>query len=670
MREETVTNSGKPHFHHAYITKRFAEEEEAIACHAPKLRRVIWERLKSYLTDLNELRAGSAKRTPIKGSKRGLFHTNIDHGRRIVDEPYDKSGMPEVVMHRVGEHEVCDWAETYNGNTEVLMEKAKVLKKEDFLPSKEKTVTKEKSRESRLPVYRIPVVEPVSTILVDEEALDVYRFIPLIEHFKALSDEQRQLVDKELGAVHAVKGAAGSGKTIVALRRIERVINDPQLDLVGHKQKILYLCHNQLLADLSKQVINYDLDLEGKRSVDIKTVYSFISTLVREDNESVNYTEKDKLMPYLKLIVGENVKDDFKLSPEEVYDEIAEIILGRYLRTEDMYLETDRTGMGKRLDKSTRKVVWVLFDKFMRKCKQIGKYPWERMTTHVLKMSENSVPSRCKRVAQTYTHVYVDEAQDLTPSVYLLLRRLFGDSDKAATSVVMYGDSTQSIYRRGFRWNLTGYKLQGRTTILKKCYRSTTPIIYASRPLIEGQGARFGEEDLLIPDALEERDKRRKPPKVQIVIYKDEAAEIYGIFSKVVDVTSEKGFPLSSVAILVNDVEKLKKIQQCFEKSGIKTESYLKDNKKKNINITEESVKLISTWSAKGLEFQNLIIPFIGEDDYPSRDEDGETSDKARRSLYTAMMRSSWALHLSANNNYSGLLNELTAQYVERTGGA
>jgi len=137
-----------------------------------------------------------------------------------------------------------------------------------------------------------------------------------------------------------------------------------------------------------------------------------------------------------------------------------------------------------------------------------------------------------------------------------------------------------------------------------------------------------------------------------------------------VDMTSEKGFPLSSVAILVNDVEKLKKIQQCFEKSGIKTESYLKDNKKKNINITEESVKLISTWSAKGLEFQNLIIPFIGEDDYPSRDEDGETSDKARRSLYTAMMRSSWALHLSANNNYSGLLNELTAQYVERTGGA
>lgn len=80
-------------------------------------------------------------------------------------------------------------------------------------------------------------------------------------------------------------------------------------------------------------------------------------------------------------------------------------------------------------------------------------------------------------------------------------------------------------------------------------------------------------------------------------------------------------------------------------------------NGQKSLDISEPTVKLVTTFSAKGIEFPCVFICGVTEALYPTSGEP-EECDKAARVLYTAMLRSAWRLTLSAvEEEASGLLH-------------
>ena len=657
-------------FAKAYLTEKIAIDIDILSKHDKKLEVKIWDKIDQYLID-----AAPLQREKYTRSKKGLWHSRVDGEKRIVDEPYKKDGRTDIVLHAVGHHEVNEWAETFNGDTDRLIETAQVLVPTD---EKQKSISSQKADTPtiKLRKYSIPVpkTNKVRSVELDNVSIKSYKYSPLIDHFKCLSDEQRDLVIRDLGALHAIKGAAGSGKTVIAFRKIETLCKDDQQSLGLTQNKILYLCHNRVLADIAKQILKDLLGPDHQKLIDVFFVHQFIGRSINKaESEGVAYTKKEELLPILKMVIDKADKKSMpKMVLEEIYDEVSEIILGRALFTLEDYQEADRSGMGKKMDPGKqREWVWEIFVQFMKACKRKilktkygikkGLYPWERMSTHALKLFENKKRPITEKDFGIYTHVFIDEAQDLTPATYKLFQKIW---PVGKVKLLLLGDATQSIYRRGFQWKLIGYDLRGRTTILKNCFRSTTPIIRAVTPLVAGQGKRFGE-DMVVPECLEERDRLYGAPKVDISIYLDQQKEIMGFTEKIYSLVSD-GVNRSTIAIILNQPHHQKEIQRHLQGFGIMTESYLKEKGGKTINLNEDSVKLISSWSAKGLEFEQVFIPFVDSKTYPGVDDDGETADKARRSLYTAMLRCSWNLHLSANVNYSPLLNELEAQYVDR----
>jgi superfamily I DNA/RNA helicase len=255
----------------------------------------------------------------------------------------------------------------------------------------------------------------------------------------------------------------------------------------------------------------------------------------------------------------------------------------------------------------------------------------------------------------------IDEAQDLLPSVF---RALLGMQAGRDDNILVLGDAAQNIYRSGFRWAHAGLAVApGQVTHLRQCFRSTRHIVRAAAPLITSQRQRL-EDDLVLPDG----DAEAGPP-VRVTFHAAAGEELDAVALDIAERIAD-GVPPSSIAVLIDDVERRRALGKRLEMLECRSEDYVKSRNDRRIDIFEQSVKLLNVASAKGIEFQLVYVPGVTEDRFPSADDDGETADRARRALYTAMTRCAWDLRLSAAGaDRSGLLAELDKGCVEQREG-
>src|SRR5690606_12417900 len=100
---------------------------------------------------------------------------------------------------------------------------------------------------------------------------------------------------------------------------------------------------------------------------------------------------------------------------------------------------------------------------------------------------------RAGRWDKLYDVVVVDEAQDLTPAGL----RVCVELCKTPQGLYLTADASQSIYSKGFSWQRVheALNVRGRTTILKRNYRSTKQIADAAIQLLRDHGG--GDEEAL-----------------------------------------------------------------------------------------------------------------------------------------------------------------------------
>ena len=154
-----------------------------------------------------------------------------------------------------------------------------------------------------------------------------------------------------------------------------------------------------------------------------------------------------------------------------------EVVLSRNLESEDSYLSARRSGRGVALSQRQRQSVWKLIAAFERTLS--GRKLW----TH------ESVLREAFQIADTMTskpfrHVVIDEAQDLSPMQWRLLRALvtIGPDDMFIT-----GDSHQRIYNNYVSLRSLGIQIAGRSSRLKINYRTTAEILAWSLGMMRGE---------------------------------------------------------------------------------------------------------------------------------------------------------------------------------------
>ncbi len=250
---------------------------------------------------------------------------------------------------------------------------------------------------------------------------------------------------------------------------------------------------------------------------------------------------------------------------------------------------------------------------------------WDDMVDKVIRGVDNKhIPSG------QYEAVLIDEGHDFKPEWFKLVVQMV---DPRTNALLVLYDDAQSIYdtgeKRNFSFKSVGVQAQGRTTVLKINYRNTQEILEFA--------ARFAKE-LLTPTEAEEDGVPRllpvsagqhgpKPMLIKLPSLKDEARYIVEQFKA----AHRDGTAWKDMAILYRHWDPVGKvIDEAFAAAGVP----ITGHKKIEFGDKQDTVKLITFHSSKGLEFPLVAIPGAS---IPSGDE--KATEEEARLLYVAMTR-------------------------------
>jgi len=250
---------------------------------------------------------------------------------------------------------------------------------------------------------------------------------------------------------------------------------------------------------------------------------------------------------------------------------------------------------------------------------------WDDMVDKVIRgVDKKLIPSG------QYEAVLIDEGHDFKPEWFKLVVQMV---DPRTNALLVLYDDAQSIYdtgeKRNFSFKSVGVQAQGRTTVLKINYRNTQEILEFA--------ARFAKE-LLTPTEAEEDGVPRllpisggqrgpKPLLIKLPTLRDEAKYIVEQFRA----AHREGTPWKDMAILYRHWDPVGKVvNDVFAAAGIP----ITGHKKIEFGDKQDTVKLITFHSSKGLEFPLVAIPGVSF----SGGEAKAVQDEARL-LYVAMTR-------------------------------
>lgn len=235
--------------------------------------------------------------------------------------------------------------------------------------------------------------------------------------------------------------------------------------------------------------------------------------------------------------------------------------------------------------------------------------------------------------AAQYGAVLIDEGHDFRPEWLKLIVQMI---DPQISSLLLLYDDAQSIYgndsRPKFSFASVGIQARGRTSILRINYRNTAEVLAVAYE--------FAKETLNPHDADEDG----------IPVIAPESAGRHGaipLISHRLNLTSEidyiieclnqyhnDGISWREMTVIYRERFIGKEVVKKFHRAGIPFEWLQESKMSRHFNPSDDSVKVMTMHSSKGLEFPVVAIPGIGY--MPQKDSD--PAEEARL-LYVGMTR-------------------------------
>ncbi|WP_306191299.1 UvrD-helicase domain-containing protein [Streptomyces sp. MK5] len=264
-----------------------------------------------------------------------------------------------------------------------------------------------------------------------------------------------------------VTGGPGTGKTVAALHRVKHLLGRS-----SDTRVLLTTYTNALAASLRE---NLSFLLEGEESllsrVEVTTVNAYAHGIVtRHDGRApspINAREERQLWQRVVKKLGLPWTEQF------LAQEYRHVVLAQDLRTLDAYRAATRRGRGNALSPSKREQLWPAVELFEQMLRE------QKVTTH-LKVCARAA-DLLSASSPTHDHVVVDEAQDLHPAQWRVLRRAVAPG---SDDLFLTGDPHQRIYDSKVSLGSLGISVTGRTYRLRVNYRSTEEILAWSTAIL------------------------------------------------------------------------------------------------------------------------------------------------------------------------------------------
>lgn len=318
-------------------------------------------------------------------------------------------------------------------------------------------------------------------IIEDESELRQALEWPMERWTTFLHPRQQDAVKKHYRGPAFVSGGAGTGKTVVAMHRVRKLLKDYP------DNQVLFTTFSKTLSSRLVRGCNILLGEDNplRQRLDIVHLHKLARKLwVDHHGTRLDIIDQNSLRELLDEAAYENAHTDYEQG--FLNAEWEDVIDAWNIRTWEEYRDFSRTGRGKPLGIRQRHELWQVFEFVQQTLDKRGSLTWNQLAYDCIDIAEANPEVK-------YPHIVVDEAQDFGPAELMLLNALAQDEDN---NLFLVGDSGQRLYQRHFSWSDLGIHVVGRSTRLKINYRTTEEI------------RQFA--DAIMPASLPEHGRKRR----------------------------------------------------------------------------------------------------------------------------------------------------------------
>lgn len=447
--------------------------------------------------------------------------------------------------------------------------------------------------------------------------------------------EQLPLIGDVAPGFRIIKGAAGTGKTTTALLYLRQLtaVRLSRRRSYGHTApvRVLVLTFNRTLEGYITELARRSMASDDALEIEVSTFGRWASSLLGTVTIAKPRQTSDMLRMHLEASTQARQLEFF-------VDEI-QYVLGRFEPDKlEGYLTVNREGRGRspRVDRRKRETIIGEI---------IPAYDAAKAKRGVVDWNDVALRAADARPELKYDVVVVDEAQDFSNNqIRAVLSHL---QESHNTTFVL--DAVQRIYPQCFKWTEVG--INARPEIihtLKENYRNTGSIAAFALPLVKGLPP---EDDGTLPDSSTCHLPGDKP----LVVAGKFRKQINFMLDRLTSII-DKG--IESVAILhPRGRDWFNETRRVLRHRDI---PFCELTQRSDWPTGPEVVALCTIHSAKGLEFDHVLVPGLSQQVTPHGPTDDDADrDRLRRMLAMAIGRASKSVMIGYKPGEESSLIEL-----------
>lgn len=481
-------------------------------------------------------------------------------------------------------------------------------------------------------------VQPIG----NEDELRVALDYPWEKWSVFLHPSQREIVERNFSGPARVTGSAGTGKTVVALHRAARAVT------VDPHARVLMTTFSRPLANSLQSKLLVLLEQDAAKLARV-SVTSF------EDAASELYQLVEARRPVIASLELQQAALDRALADAGFAERPARFVWAEWRNVIDAwgiwdllaYSNVPRIGRRNRLGSKQREALWPVFKSARSALASRG------MVTNA-QVYAAVAAYYSEREEKPYTHIIVDEAQDLGVGELRMMAALASGSG----ALFFAGDLGQRIFQQPFSWISLGVDVRGRSSSLRINYRTSRQIREAADKLLPPKIADV--------DGVEESRMNAQSvfegPSPEIQVFDSADDECAGVGAFLMQAIAAGASP-HEIGVFVRSKDQLDRARKAIVYANLECRQL-----SGNVEDHPNCVVIGTMHFAKGLEFKAVavmacddeVLPLQSRiDDAVDEEEMKEVFDTERHLFYVACTRARDRLMLSGVKPESEFLGDV-----------
>lgn len=461
-----------------------------------------------------------------------------------------------------------------------------------------------------------------------------------------LHPSQRAVVERTYNGAARVAGSAGTGKTVVALHRAVRLI---RRDL---EARVILATFSEPLANSlrAKLAVLAGPDTSIVPRITVASFDGLAGDLFQlAFGRKPRIASADQVSSALAVAAAEAGLKGF--SQRFLAVEWNNVVDAWRVASAEDYAAVPRLGRKNRLGARQREALWPVFAATSDRVKAQG-------ATTAATVFHTLADYYSRKTVKPFTHVVVDEAQDLGAPQLRMLCTIVPPTGQ--DRLFFAGDLGQRIFQQPFSWKALGADVRGRSTTLKVNYRTSQQIRETADRLLP----------TMVRDVDGLEDERRGTISVfegvapEVVLSPNEAAEAMRVAEFITGATAD-GIAAAEIGVFVRSRRELPRARAAVEAVGLEP-----------VELSERQVDTAGRVSigtmhlAKGLEFKAVAVMACDDEVLPlaeriesvvEESDLDEVYETERHLLYVACTRARDRLLVSGLAPGSEFLADLQA---------